>query len=95
VAVSGPRTFHQQPWPWRAGQLVVAGLAGLGAFAATWVVAIASFGWVLGLIVGWWPALALGALAAWSVTGLWAALFALVSAVANPRRPVITPLDPD
>ena len=48
-------------------QMLLAVMTGLAGFAAGWATGVAHLGWTLGLLIGWWPAMMLGAGAAWVV----------------------------
>ncbi len=48
-------------------QMLLAVMTGLAGFAVGWATGVAHLGWTLGLLIGWWPAMMLGAGAAWVV----------------------------
>jgi hypothetical protein len=48
-------------------QMLLAVMTGLAGFAVGWATGVAHLGWTLGLLIGWWPAMILGAAAAWVV----------------------------
>ena len=48
-------------------QMLLAVMTGLAGFAVGWATGVAHLGWTLGLLIGWWPAMMVGAGAAWVV----------------------------
>ncbi len=62
--------------------MVLGVMTGLAGFAAGWATGVERLGWTMGLLIGWWPAMILGAAAAW-VVGI--GLPYLASAVARAR----------
>jgi hypothetical protein len=67
--------------------LVIGAIAGLITFVCVYIAAVSSVGWVIGIALGWFPALLAGLLAFWLGRYLWwlAALLLLALIVSMMR----------